>query len=69
VWATYFKELVNPKSNTTTSEEINYFRPENNIMAPTLQDTLGVIRNVKNNRAPGEDSVTLELIKYGGSKL
>ena len=38
-------------------------------MAPTLQDTLGVIRNVKNNRAPGEDSVTLELIKYGGSKL
>jgi hypothetical protein len=38
-------------------------------MAPTLQETLGVIRNLKNNRAPGEDSITSELIKYGGRKL
>jgi sorting nexin-29 len=65
----YFKELLNPKGNTTTSEEINYFGPENNIMAPTLQDTLGVIRNLNNNRAPGEDSITWELIKYEGRKL
>jgi len=33
-------------------------------MAPTLQETLGVIRNLKKNKAPGEDSVTSELIKY-----
>jgi hypothetical protein len=39
------------------------------IMSPTLQETLGVIRNLKNNRVPGEDSITLELIKYGGRKL
>jgi len=38
-------------------------------MSPTLQDTLGVIRHLKNNRAPGEDSVTSELIKYAGRKL
>jgi len=69
VWATYCKELLNPKGNMTTSEEINYFGPENNITALALQDTLGVIRNVKNNRAPEEESVTLELIKYGGRKL
>jgi hypothetical protein len=25
VWATYFKELLNPKANMTTSEEITYF--------------------------------------------
>jgi len=69
VWVTYFKELLNPKGNTTTSEEVNYFGPENYIMAPALQDALGVIRNLKNNRAPGEDSITSELIKYGFRKL
>jgi len=69
VWATYFKELLNPKGNATTSEEISYFGPENNVMAPTLQDPLGVIRNLKNNKAPGEDSITSELIKYVGRKL
>ena len=37
-----------------------------NIGTPILQETLRVIRN---NRAPGEDSVTSELIKYGGRKL
>jgi len=69
VWATYFKELLNPKVNMTTTEEITYFGPESNIVAPTLQDTLGVIRNLKNNRAPGVDSITSELMKYGGRKL
>ena len=38
-------------------------------MAPTLRETLGVIRNLKNNRAPEEDSITSELIKYGGRNL
>jgi hypothetical protein len=69
VWATYLKELLNPKVNMTTSEGITYFGPENNIMAPTVQETLGTIRNLKNYRAPGEDSITSELIKYGGRKL
>ena len=69
VWAKYFKELLNPKTNVTTPEETIYFGPKINIIAPTLQETLGVIRNLKNNRAPGEDSITSELIKYGGRKL
>jgi hypothetical protein len=62
VWAKYFRELLDPNVNTTTSEEITYFGLVSNIMAPTLQETLGVIRNLKNNRAPGEDSITSELI-------
>jgi hypothetical protein len=69
VWATYFKELLNPRTNMTTSEGIPYFGPESNIVALTLQETLGIIRNLKNNRAPGKDSITSELIKYGGRKL
>ena len=69
VWATYFKELLNPKTNMTPPEETTYFGPKNNIMAATLQETLEVIRNLKNKRAPGEDSITSELIKYGGRTL
>jgi cobyric acid synthase len=53
----------------TPSEGITYFGRESNIVATTLQETLGVIRKLKNNRAPEEDSVTSELIKYGGRKL
>jgi len=33
----------------TTQEETIYFDPESNIIAPTLQEILGVIRNLKNN--------------------
>jgi hypothetical protein len=69
VWVTYFKELLNPKTNMTTPEGITYFGPGSNRVAPTLQETLEVIRNLKNNRAPGEGSITSELIKYGGGKL
>jgi hypothetical protein len=47
VWVAYFKELLNPKVNRITSERSIYYRPENNIVAPTLQETLGVIRNLK----------------------
>jgi hypothetical protein len=45
VWAAYFKELLNPKVNRIASERSIYFGPENNIVAPTVQETLGVIRN------------------------
>jgi hypothetical protein len=53
----------------TTLEENNYYGPECNIEVPTLKEILGIIRNMKNNRAPGEDSIMAELIKYGGRKL
>jgi hypothetical protein len=69
VWATHFKELLNPKINRIKSEGTIYFGQENNIITPTLQETLGVIRNLKNNRAPEEDSIASELIKYGGRNL
>jgi len=39
----------------TIPEGIIYFGLENNIVAPTLKEMLVVIRNLKNNRAPGED--------------
>jgi hypothetical protein len=68
VCTAYFTELLNPQINTTAPVETTYFGPDCNIAIPALQDTLGVIRNL-NSRAPGEDLITSELIKYGGSKL
>jgi hypothetical protein len=64
-----FKKLLNPKDKMIIPEEITYLGPESNITAPTLQETLRTIRNLKNNRASGEDAITSELIKYGGRKL
>jgi len=69
VWATHFKELLNPEVNAENAERVTYYTSENYIAAPTLQETLGVIRNLKDNRAPGEDLITAELIKYGGRML
>jgi hypothetical protein len=50
VWAEYFKELLNPQINVLTLEENNYFGPECNVEVPTLQEILGIIRNLKNNK-------------------
>jgi hypothetical protein len=63
VWADYFMELLNPQINVPILEENNYFGPECTIEVPTLQEILGIIMNLKNNRAPGEDSITAE--SYG----
>jgi hypothetical protein len=63
VWSEYVKQLLNPQINVTTLEENNYFGPECNIEVPILQEILGTVRNLKNNRAPGEDSITAE--SYG----
>jgi hypothetical protein len=48
VWTTYFKELLNPQVNIIAPEETTYFGPEYNVAVPTLQETLGIIRNLKN---------------------
>ena len=64
-----FQGIINPKVNAENAERVTYYTSENYRAAPTLQETLGVIRNLKDNRAPGEDLITGELIKYGGRKL
>jgi hypothetical protein len=47
VWTTYFKELLNPQVSIIAPEETTYFGTECNIAVPTLQETLGIIRNLR----------------------
>jgi hypothetical protein len=67
--AEYFKELLNPQFNRIMPEERTYFGPEWDIKPPTIQEVSRVIRNMKNNRALGEDLTAAELFKHRGSML
>lgn len=47
-------------------EEKVHFGPENDIEAPSEHELSAVVRNLKKNRAPREDSLTAELFTFGG---
>ena len=52
----------NPASNTIVEEELAQ-------LPPTLNEIRDVITRIRNNKAPGADNITGELIKYGGEEL
>lgn len=69
VWTEYFKDLLNKKDADEPQDMINYYGPDISISTPTTQIVNEVIKKLKNNRAPGEDLISAELIKHGGKEL
>ena len=83
-WKAYFEELYTPLCNTKFDNDFKIFIEQqlyqyeydcNLYIDDILNDTFSmselepVIATLKNNKAPGWDNITAELIKYGGEML
>uniref|UniRef100_A0A8D8Q0R7 Craniofacial development protein 2 n=1 Tax=Cacopsylla melanoneura TaxID=428564 RepID=A0A8D8Q0R7_9HEMI len=67
-WAEYFKELLNVEQDNQV-EELATHENEAEEETPTLHETVQAIKRLKNNKTPGTDELTSELLKKGGPML
>ena len=63
-WTQHYQEKLNLQAEIQT-ERIQYLTAEIELKPPDILDTEIAIQKLKNNRTPGEDSITAELIKKG----
>ena len=68
-WVEHFEEMLNGKDEEQNIEVREYITVDQEIRIPDELDVEMAIEKQRNNRAPGEDSLTAELFKYGGRKL
>ena len=68
-WAEYFEGILNADNGQDDDYQPPHGGPDPFINPPTLEEAKEVINHMKNHKAPGEDLITAELIKYGGGEL
>jgi hypothetical protein len=68
-WKHCFYETLTICDDVEIREEVIYQGPEEQIEPPTNDEVWEIIRTLKNNKSPGADSTSAELIKNVEKKL
>ena len=75
-WAEYFKDALNKEYPSCNDQgkldlalNIEESEKGENSEMPTYEEIEESIAKLKNGRAPGEDNIIPEIIKYGGKQL
>lgn len=68
-WKEYFVDLLNGTILTDPIENATYQKAEPFIKEISKEEVKEAIKNLKNWKAPGSDSIPSELIKFGGKDI
>jgi hypothetical protein len=76
IWVRHFDILLNGRKDnecdtftTTSSNQMSKGKTQDTIHAPTTEEIETACKKLKDNKAPGTDSIPAELLKFGGDRL
>lgn len=72
VWKKYFCKLLNGnevEADGDSRTEAVALPDGVNVPEPTLEEVLQAIKSFKNGKAPGESTITMDMLKHGGKSL